>query len=155
MNTKEEINIVWLKRDLRLHDNEAISNAISRGKRFLILYVFENILLNDEHYNERHWNFIKESIVDINKELKAYNTKVLSVQSDIIGLYNQIQNFYKINSVFSHLETGILTTYNRDKDFTRYCRNNNIEWLENINNGVERGLQNRENWFQHWNAYMT
>ena len=144
MNIRETINIVWLKRDLRLHDNEAITNAIKSDKKFLILYAFENILLNDEHYNKRHWDFIKQSIVDINKELENYNTKVLSVQSDIIGLLNQIQNFYKIDTVFSHQETGILITYNRDKDFTRYCRNNNINLIENINNGVQRGIQNRE-----------
>ena len=155
MNIRETINIVWLKRDLRLHDNEAITNAIKSDKKFLILYAFENILLNDEHYNKRHWDFIKQSIVDINKELENYNTKVLSVQSDIIGLLNQIQNFYKIDTVFSHQETGILITYNRDKDFTRYCRNNNINWIENINNGVQRGIQNREYWYENWELYMT
>lgn len=155
MNIRGTINIVWLKRDLRLHDNEAITNAIKSDKKFLILYAFENILLNDEHYNNRHWDFIKQSIVDINKELENYNTKVLSVQSDIIGLLNQIQNFYKIDTVFSHQETGILITYNRDKDFTRYCRNNNINWIENINNGVQRGIQNREYWYENWELYMT
>lgn len=154
MNIKETINIVWLKRDIRLHDNKALSNAIKNEKRFLILYAFENILLTDPHYNERHWNFIKESLVDINTELKEYNSKVLIVQSEIIGIFNQIQNFYKIDTVFSHLETGILTTYNRDKDVTRYCRNNNINWIENINNGVQRGIENRKNWFEDWNTYM-
>lgn len=154
MSTKEVINVVWLKRDVRLHDNEAIANAIRDGKRFLLLFPFENILLNDPHYNERHWNFIKESIVDINIELAAYDSHVLTVQSDIIGIFNHIQDLYKIDKVFSHMETGILVTYNRDKDFIRYCRNNNIEWIENINNGVQRGLQNRDSWFEDWNFYM-
>ena len=106
MNIRGTINIVWLKRDLRLHDNEAITNAIKSDKKFLILYAFENILLNDEHYNNRHWDFIKQSIVDINKELENYNTKVLSVHSDIIGLLHQIQNFSNFlviyNSQFSY-----------------------------------------------------
>ena len=154
MNTREVINVVWLKRDLRLHDNEAICNAIKDGKRFLILFAFENLLLNDPHYNERHWNFIKESLVDINLELEDFNSMVLSVQSDVVGIFNQIQSFYKIDKVFSHMETGILVTYNRDKDFKRYCRNNNIDWIENINNGVQRGIQNRENWFENWDKYM-
>ena len=154
MSHRETINIVWLKRDLRLHDNEAIANAIKEKKRFLILFVFENILMDDSHYSERHWNFIKESLVDINTELKAVNTKVLSVQSDVIGMFNQIQNFYKIDKVFSHMETGILVTYNRDRDFKRYCHNNNICWIENVNNGVQRGLQNRNTWFEDWNEYM-
>ena len=151
---KEKINLVWLKRDLRLHDNEAISSAIKSGKKFLIFYAFEKILLNDLHYNVRHWDFIKQSIVDINKELIGYESKVLSVSSDIIGLCNQIQNFYAIDTVYSHIETGILTTYVRDKEFKRYCRNNNISWKENVNNGVQRGLQHREKWYEDWEYYM-
>ena len=127
---KEPINVVWLKRDLRLQDNEAISNALSTGKRTLLLYVFENMLLNDEHYSERHFNFIKESIRDLNEQLEPNNSKVLCMTSDISSAFNHLQEFYKINHVFSHVETGILVTYNRDKEFKRYCRNNFIKWHE-------------------------
>ena len=154
MNKKEVVNIVWLKRDLRLEDNEALFNAISSNRRFLIIYVFEHILLNDSHYSQRHFNFIKESITDINKILEPFNTKVLSVTSDITNAFNQLQEQYRIDTVFSHVETGLLTTYNRDKEFKRYCRNNFINWVENKNNGVERGLINRNNWFDNWEIYM-
>ncbi len=154
MTTKESINIVWLKRDLRLEDNEAITNALKSKKRTLLLYVFEHILLNDDHYSERHFNFIKESIRDINNELRSYNSKILAVLSDIQGAFNLIQEFYKINTIFSHVETGLLVTYNRDKEIKRYCRNNIINWVESKNNGVERGLANRENWFENWENYM-
>ncbi len=154
MNAKETISVVWLKRDLRLHDNEAIHNAISSGKRVLFLYVFENILLDDPHYSSRHWTFVKQSLVDINTTLKKYNTQVLTVNSEIFATFNQILNHYKASQVFSHQETGLLATFNRDKEFVRYCRNNAIEWIENINNGVLRGLTNREDWFEKWEAYM-
>jgi deoxyribodipyrimidine photo-lyase len=154
MKTKESINVVWLKRDLRLEDNEAIFKALNSGKRVLLLYVFENLLLNDKHYSERHFNFIKESLRDINQALEIYDTEVLSVNSDISSVCNQIQSQYRIDSVYSHVETGLLVTYNRDKEFKRYCRNNFISWQESKNNGVERGLVNRDNWFENWEAYM-
>jgi len=154
MSKKEHINIVWLKRDLRLQDNEAITNALKTGKRAILLYVFEHSLLNDNHYSARHFNFIKESLRDINSTLEHYNTKVLTITSDITSAFNQLQSSYKIDAVYSHVETGLLLTYNRDKEFTRYCRNNFIKWIENKNNGVERGLVNRENWFENWEAYM-
>ena len=152
---KEPINIFWFKRDLRLLDNGSLNNAVSQKEKLLLIYCFEPSLKKNRHYSTKHWNFIKESLVDINAELDALNTKVLTVQSDIIGVFNQIQNFYKIDKVFSHIETGILVTYDRDRDFKRYCRNNNICWIENINNGVQRGLQNRETWFEDWNEYMS
>ena len=154
MKNKENISIVWLKRDLRLPDNEALFNALNSKNRVLIVYVFENLLLEDAHYSERHWNFIKQSIVDINEDLSKYNTKVLSVTGDIFAVFNQLQTKYTIKKVFSHQETGLLVTFNRDKEFARYCRNNSIEWTENINNGVLRGLLNREDWFDKWESYM-
>jgi len=151
---KEHINIVWLKRDLRLQDNEAITTALQSKKRFFFVYVFENSLLEDEHYSERHWNFIKESLVDLNAKLVKYNSKVLTVTSEVVSVFNQFQNFYDVDTVFSHQETGLLVTFNRDKDFARYCRNNSIKWIENNNNGVLRGLLNREDWFEKWDEYM-
>lgn len=154
LTNREHIAIVWLKRDLRLQDNEAIYNALNSGKRVLLLYVFENLLMNDPHYSERHWNFIKESINDLNEKLRHYNSKILTVQSDVIPTFNKLLTKYKISDVFSHQETGILTTYERDKTFKRFCRNNLIEWHENINNGVKRGLKNRDDWFNDWSAYM-
>ena len=151
---KEEIHVVWFKRDLRLQDNEAIENALASNKRVLFLYVFENSLMDDPHYDERHWNFIKQSIVDLNTDLKKYNTKVLCVHAEVVSAFNQIFNSYKVDTVFSHQETGLLITYNRDKEFTRYCRNNSVNWEENNNNGVLRGLLNRQDWFDKWDDYM-
>ena len=146
--------MVWLKRDLRLNDNEAIYNALHSGQRVLLLYVFENILLNDPHYSARHWNFIKQSLQDINNSLKPFDTEVMVVTGDLASVFNQLMNHYNVSKVFSHQETGLLVTYNRDKDFDRYCRNNAITWTESINNGVLRGLLNRDDWFEKWQDYM-
>ncbi|WP_372754452.1 deoxyribodipyrimidine photo-lyase/cryptochrome family protein [Mariniflexile sp.] len=155
MNTdKPLLHIVWLKRDLRLEDNEAIHNALASGEQVLLLYVFESILLNDPHYSKRHWDFIKQSLVDLNMQLAAYNSKVLIINSDIIPAINQLLSSYRIRCIFSHQETGVLTTYNRDKNFQRFCRNNFITWKENINNGVQRGLSNRETWIENCNAFF-
>lgn len=146
MPTKLQINIVWLKRDLRLHDNGAIHKALKTGKPTLLLYCFEPILLDDPHYSDRHWDFIKQSLSDINMALLKYNSKILIVQSDIIPTINQLQSKYKILNIYSHQETGLLVTYNRDKSFKRFCKNNLINWYETINNGVYRGLKNRDAW---------
>ena len=155
MSTKKPLlQIVWLKRDLRLEDNEAIFNALTTGDRTLFLYAFETILLEDNHYSERHWNFIRESIKDLNDCLKPFKSKVLAVEADIISIINQLMSQYTIRNIYSHQETGILVTYNRDKSFKRFCKNNLITWHENIHNGVQRGLKNRELWTQQCNAYF-
>ncbi|SEB44146.1 deoxyribodipyrimidine photo-lyase family protein (cryptochrome) [Tenacibaculum sp. MAR_2009_124] len=154
MLQREKIVVVWFKRDLRLYDNEAVYNALNSGYKVLLLYVFEPSLFNDAHYSDRHWNFIKQSLQDINEQLVPRQTRILAVNSEVIPLFSYLQTQYKIASVFSHQETGLLKTYNRDKTFKRFCNNNSIDWIENVNNGVFRGRQDRENWKEDWEDYM-
>ena len=155
LQNRKHINVVWFKRDLRLEDNEAIFCAINSELPILLLYVFENSLQNDNHYSERHFNFIKQSLVDINNKTKYLNTKVLCVSGDISTVFTTIQEVYKIETVFSHQETGIKITFERDKFFKRYCKNNQINWVENVNNGIIRGANSRKNWIQNWENYMN
>ncbi len=152
---RESIHIVWFKRDLRLEDHEPLQQALAQKERILCLFVFEQLLLEDSHYSERHWNFIKESIRDMNAFLKPYNTKVLAINSDIISACNVFSNSYQIKNIYSHQETGIQVTFDRDKAFKRYCKNNLMSWHESIQNGVVRGLKNRELWFENWNKIMA
>ncbi len=151
---KAHINVVWFKRDLRLQDNEAIHNALSRGLPVLLLYVFEQSLIEDPHYSARHWNFIKESLRDLNNQLVSHTTKVLIVTSEVAQTFSTLQQFWKIDTVFSHQETGIKITYERDKQFARFCKNNMIKWVQNVNNGVFRGLKNRQTWREDCEHYM-
>lgn len=155
INKKEHINIVWFKRDLRLHDNEAVYNALSSKIPVLFVYIFEQSLKEDPHYSERHWNFIKESIQDINAQLKPFNTKVLTISSEVIKVFGLLQQFWKIDTVFSHQETGIKKTYDRDKIFRIFCKNNLINWIENGNNGIHRGLKDRSHWREDCEKYMS
>ncbi len=154
MHHKESLAVVWLKRDLRLQDNEAIQNAINTGKRVLLLFVFEEFLIKDPHYNKRHWDFIKESIRDLNQLLIPYNSKILAVNSEVAATLNQLHQHYDIKDLFSHQETGLLCTYHRDLKIKRYCHNNLIEWKESIWNGVLRGIKNRKGWVGKWKEYM-
>lgn len=50
----QTINLVWLKRDLRLTDHLPLQHALSSENPTVLLYIFEPMLLDDPHYSERH-----------------------------------------------------------------------------------------------------
>ena len=58
---KQNINVFWFKRDLRLIDNQALIDAINSKTPLLLLYLFEPKLIDDNHTSKRHINFIKET----------------------------------------------------------------------------------------------
>lgn len=149
------VNVVWLKRDLRLQDHAPLHKALQNRHPVLILYVFEPILLKDPHYSERHFRFIKESLADFQKELAGYQSEVLIVKSSAEEAFKKIHAQLKIKSVFSHQETGLNITFQRDKRLKSFFDSHKIQWKEFINNGVIRGLSNRRTWVNSWENFMN
>ena len=85
------IGIVWLKRDLRLHDHAPLHVALKENKKVLLVYVFETALAQDPHYSARHFDFIKQSLVDMNQKLEQFNTKILVSQGTVIDVFYKIK----------------------------------------------------------------
>ena len=80
MHSKPTIHVFWFKRDLRILDNEGLQNAIESNTPLLLLYIFEPSLEKNPHYHKRHWNFIAQSIENLNQELNPYKTKIHCVR---------------------------------------------------------------------------
>ena len=151
---KEPINIFWFKRDLRLLDNGPLNNAVSQKEKLLLIYCFEPSLKKNKHYSTRHWNFIKESINDLNIYLKNIDTHIHTYNKEITDVLIEIQKKFIVKKIFSHNETGLNVTFERDILLKEFCQNNSIQWEEEINNGVFRGLKNRKNWIKKWRDHM-
>jgi deoxyribodipyrimidine photo-lyase len=151
---KTDVNVVWLKRDLRLSDHEPLTQSINSGIT-LLYYAFEPLLINDPHYDERHWRFIWQSISDINAQLAPFNTYVYVYLGDVIDGLNEINNTLTINDLFSHEEIGLLNTFNRDKSIKEWCIEQNIIWFESPSGAVIRGKKNRIDWDKHWRNVMN
>ena len=67
------MNIVWLKRDLRTSDHEALFQAENQKEDYLIVYLFEPSLILHKDLSERHLQFVYHSLLDINKFLEPVN----------------------------------------------------------------------------------
>ena len=149
------VAIVWMKRDLRLRDHEALGEALKNHKKALLLYIDEPSLRNEAHSSQRHLNFIKQSLVDLNEQLLPLNSKILTVVGEVIHVFEKLSNLVAIQAVYSHFETGIGITYQRDLAFLEWCKSKKIDWIEKRQQGVFRGLKNRKKWIHQWTDLMN
>ncbi|MFS4416851.1 deoxyribodipyrimidine photo-lyase/cryptochrome family protein [Maribacter sp. 2307ULW6-5] len=147
--------VVWFKRDLRVTDHEPLVRAIASGQKILLLYSFEPLWTQDPHYSEMHLNFIKQSLEDLQGQLAPHGTKMLIVDTPILQVLECLQQHQPITQLFSHQETGMKMTYDRDKAVARWCREQGTQWHESVNNGVFRGLKNRLRWKDDWVAFIN
>jgi len=150
---KEKINLLWLKRDLRLSDHEPLRLAMSDGLRILLFYAFEPDIISDPHYSDRHHRFIYQSLCDLKKNHPFISLHIFYEKIDT--LLDAVQKQYVIARLFSHQETGLQITYDRDVRLKKYCEVKNIDWIEIKTNAITRGRSHRSNWRKEWYEYMS
>jgi len=148
MMVKQQINIVWLKRDLRLRDHVPLAAAIDNGLPTLLLFCFEPSLMACPESDVRHWRFAFESLADLQNRLKAKEKQLYAVHQEVITVLEWISDFYQIQQVYSHEEVGIKITFDRDKAVKKWCTEQGIAYQEFPQNGIIRGRKHRQGWLK-------
>lgn len=147
------IDIVWLKRDLRTQDHAPLFQAEQEGNNYLIIYIYEPELIQYPDSSLRHHQFIFHSILNMNDKLKRFNRVVDIFYGSSIEVFTYLHQNYTIRKVYSYQESGIELSWLRDKQLSSYFRTNKIDWQEFQRDGVIRGIKNRINWDKNWYAY--
>jgi deoxyribodipyrimidine photo-lyase len=154
-NTKQRINIVWFKRDLRFTDNEALYFAQQENNPILFVYFFEPSVMAYADSDVRHWRFVYQSLQYMQQKIEAVGGKLYIFNNEVEYVFKKLITEYTIDSVFSHQEVGNKLTYDRDIQMQQFFTANKINWKQYQLNGVVRKLNNRKNWQQLWEAKMT
>ena len=151
---KEEIEIVWFKRDLRIFDHTPLALASQRGS-VLPIFIFEPELWKEHDHSYRQYIFLKEALKDLEIQLKTIGANLIVLVGSAVDIFDSLNSDYQINNIFSYQETWNLWTYKRDKAVKSWTRRNRVEWTEIPRNGVIRKLETRDGWSQSWYSTMS
>jgi deoxyribodipyrimidine photo-lyase len=150
-----KVNIVWLKRDLRFTDHEALYAAQQKGLPIILIYCFEPSIMRLPDSDVRHWRFIWESLQDMNLRLEAQSSCVYTFHREALDVFNLLHQYVQIDTVFSHQEIGNGATYRRDIAVSDFFKQESIVWREFQTNGIVRKLRSREGWEKRWHEKMN
>ena len=148
------MNVLWFKRDLRLNDHAPLKWLAAQDEPAVLLYIFEPELIQDEHYSQRHWCFVWQSLLDMQQRLDKYGHRLWIRTGSAITILQQLQAVQPIKNLCSYQEVGIDITYQRDIKIKQWCESTDITWHEWPTDAVIRGLKSRENWDAHWKKVM-
>ena len=144
---------VWFKKDLRVNDHEPLLSASLEGN-VIPLYIIEPEIINSDQFSSLHWNFIYQSLLELNKKLTNLGQPLIIRRGEAAETLHVINKEISLNCVYSHEETGNAITYNRDKRVREWTREQNISWKEFTQTGVVRGLKKRDGWSKIWEKRM-
>ena len=138
------MNLIWFKKDLRVTDHRPLLEASQ--SECVGLYVIEDEWLADPHTGHFHKVFLRECLTDLSHELAALNIPLLIIQGNVIAVLEQLFRQFSIRSVYSHRETGLWWTYQRDIAVANFMQQQDIPWHEYPQFGVVRKLKSRDSW---------
>jgi deoxyribodipyrimidine photo-lyase len=150
----QPINIVWFKRDIRLIDNEALFHAHQSELPLLLVYCFEPSVMNYDDSDVRHWRFVYESLLDLQKKLDTIDSKIYIFHDEAKTVFSKLIKNFEVKAIFSHQEIGNKITFDRDIEMQEFFHTNNIEWKQFQMHGVIRKLKSREHWDKRWEEIM-
>jgi deoxyribodipyrimidine photo-lyase len=148
------INVLWFKRDLRLTDHAPLKSVLEAEEDFLAVYIFEPELLQHSNYSDMHWSFVWSALLDLKDQVESLGGGLRIINASAKKAFSDLVRQYTIKGVYSHAETGLKFTYDRDLELKKFFDSQSIEWQEFQQNGVIRGLKNRSTWQKSWYAYM-
>jgi deoxyribodipyrimidine photo-lyase len=152
---REKIHIVWFKKDLRLHDHAPLYHALRENKRLLLLYILEPSVFCGPYYSPRHARFILQSLKDLNERATLFGGEIHLFHGEALPVFHYLNNLFEIRKIFSHQETNIRGTFERDKNCALFFKENGIMWQEFAQNGVVRGSASRKNRLEQQQEWLT
>ena len=150
----QNIQLVWFKRDLRTHDHVPLREAALRGP-VLPLYIAEPEYWQGADTSGRHWQVLRESLLELREALHKLGLPLIIRTGDAISVLEKVRSEQAIQALWSHEETGNAFTFARDKRVAGWAKMHAVAWTEIPHFGVVRRLKQRGGWVKHWEAHMN
>ena len=145
------LQLVWFKRDLRVHDHAPLAAAAAAG-RVLPVYVHEPEMRATDDHDGRHTDFIGESLRELRAELSARGAPLLELHGALPELFDALCAELPITAIHAHEETGNAASYARDCRVRAWAKQRGVAMHEVAGSGVVRRLPTRDGWHERWVA---
>ncbi|MBA3918670.1 MAG: deoxyribodipyrimidine photolyase [Gemmatimonas sp.] len=147
------VQLVWLKRDLRLHDHAPFAAAARQGP-VVALYVFEPSMVRAPDHDVQHFRFISDALTELRQRLVKRGGALLIRTAELPAVMEQVVQEVGAECVWAHEETGNALSYARDRRVRAWARARGLPFRELPGSGVIRRLDSRDGWAERWEAFV-
>lgn len=152
------MNVVWIKRDARLHDHWPLAEAAKQSSRVpcLVLFIYEPEHFESKVFDGSHLQFINEGLAEMDSRLRGVSGGggLTCRVGDAVEVLSALHATAPIQTLLSHEETGNGISLARNRRVAAWARKAGVAWREFPQSGVVRGLTNRDGWAKRWDAAM-
>lgn len=149
------VQVVWFKRDLRVHDHAPLAAAALAGP-VLPLWVVEPAYWRGADASARQWQVTQAAADDLAAQLAARGASLQVAVDELPAVLARLHRVLGDFALLSHEETGNAFTWARDRAVAAWCRAHGVRWRQWPQFGVWRGARlNRDRWAADWDRLMA
>jgi deoxyribodipyrimidine photo-lyase len=123
----DRISIFWFRRDLRLHDNVALFNALKSGEKVLPIFIFDTSILDKLPKNDARVSFIIKELRSMNEHLKSFDASIDILHGKPIEVFESLIKKYQVESVFTNHDYEPYAI-KRDQEILELLKSENINF---------------------------
>ncbi len=98
----DKISFFWFRRDLRLHDNKGLFEALKAGHKIVPLFIFDSEILDKLPINDARVTFIHETLEQMNQELKLHGASLLIKKGNPLVVLQELIDEFEIHAVYAN-----------------------------------------------------
>lgn len=101
----DKICVFWFRRDLRLHDNHGLYEALRSGYKVLPFFLFDREILDElEDPADKRVNFIHQTLSAIQQQLNEVESSLFVAYGNPVETFKTLLNTYPIHAVYTNLD---------------------------------------------------
>ncbi|MFC6666068.1 deoxyribodipyrimidine photo-lyase [Deinococcus radiopugnans] len=143
------VQLVWFKKDLRVADHAPLREAAARGP-VLPLFIYEPEQLGHEEFTGQHLTYLNDCLRELDENLRRLGTPLVLLQGEAVEVLEGLSRELPLGGVWAHQETGNGVSFARDRRVRAWTRARGLPLTELPQNGVVRGMKNRDGWADAW-----
>ena len=94
--------IYWLRRDLRLHDNHALYQALRSELPVIPIFIFDRNILEELPRDDARVTFIHDTLNTLKQDLSKHGSDLKVYYGDPIEIYKEILSAYQVKVIYSN-----------------------------------------------------
>ena len=143
------MQVVWFKKDLRVCDHAPLREAAARGP-VLPLFIYEPEQLGHEEFAGQHLTYLNGCLRELDTSLRGRGAPLVLRRGEAVAVLDQLSRELPLGGLWAHQETGNGVSFARDRRVRAWARARGLPLTELPQNGVVRGLKNRDGWADAW-----
>jgi deoxyribodipyrimidine photo-lyase len=153
-----DVSIMWFRRDLRLHDNEALALATVSAENCIYVYVIDPWFFKQPEIGWLRVKFLFESLAALDTALVAKGNRLLILNGESVEAMSNL-----LKTLLAHkyrpklyMNYDIQVTYGlkRDKAIEEFCNANNVPLTKTHNYFLLHDESKMDTWWPEYYDYQ-